>query len=163
MRHKVTTSAMQIGVLALTVAMHFYSACARARERFEGGVTGGRQLDYARVQESSCCSYTFVMSGGVRLQTVKNWAKEVDIVGEWLRYDETSGFVTRVHCELCNNANQKSTTAIQVHGCIAVAAMQFLRSKLYPECTCSTSSVMYTYNVHAQIKIVYQGVLDCCG
>ena len=96
-RHKVTTSAMQIGVLALTVAMHFYSACARARERFEGGVTGGRQLDYARVQESSCCSYTFVMSGGVRLQTVKIWAKEVDIVGEWLRYDETSGFVTRAH------------------------------------------------------------------
>ena len=126
---------MQIGVLALTVAMHFYSACARARERFEGGVTGGRQLDYARVQESSCCSYTFVMSGGVRLQTVKNWAKEVDIVGEWLRYDETSLRVYIASCatmQQCNNANQKSTTAIQVHGCIAVAAMQFLRSKLYP-------------------------------
>ena len=43
----------------------------------------------------------FAMSG-VRLQTVKNWEKEVDIVGEWLHYKETSGFVTRVHCELCS-------------------------------------------------------------
>ena len=26
----------------------------------------------------------------------------VDIVGEWLHYEETSGFVTCVHCELCS-------------------------------------------------------------
>ena len=124
MRHKVTTSAMQIGVLALTVAMHFYSACARARERFEGGVTGGRQLDYARVQESSCCSYTFVMSGGVRLQTVKNWAKEVDIVGEWLRYDETSGFVTRVHCELCAKHADRLKSLRNYSPSFVIATMQ---------------------------------------
>ena len=28
--------------------------------------------------------------------------KLVDIVKEWLRYEKTSGFVTRVHCELCS-------------------------------------------------------------
>ena len=38
----------------------------------------------------------FAMSG-VRLQTVKNWAKEVDIVGEWLRIEKELIYVMYVN------------------------------------------------------------------
>ena len=58
---------------------------------------------------------------GVRLQTAKNWAKEVDVTGEWLRYEETSGFVTRVYCELCRKhadrlKSLRNYSASFVHG-----------------------------------------------
>ena len=33
--------------------------------------------------------------------TTKKWSKDLDCLGEWLRYDELSGCVTRVYCELC--------------------------------------------------------------
>ena len=40
---------------------------------------------------------------GVRAETVKNWAKEIDSLGEWLRYevDEKSGRVTHLYCAMC--------------------------------------------------------------
>ena len=38
---------------------------------------------------------------GVQLQTVKKWKKDLDILGEWLCYNETAGCVTRVYCEVC--------------------------------------------------------------
>ena len=44
---------------------------------------------------------------GVRLLTMKNWSKEVDCLSEWLRYDEQSGIVTRMYCELCSKHADK--------------------------------------------------------
>ena len=38
---------------------------------------------------------------GVRLVTVKKWVADLDSLNEWLRYEETSGNVTRVFCDLC--------------------------------------------------------------
>ena len=35
---------------------------------------------------------------------MESWAKEVDIAGEWLRYEVASGSVTRVYCEACFKA-----------------------------------------------------------
>ena len=37
----------------------------------------------------------------VNLSTVQKWIKEVDSLGEWLRYDESGGKVTRISCALC--------------------------------------------------------------
>ena len=51
----------------------------------------------------------------------------------------------------CNNANQKSTTAIQVHGCIAVAAMQFLT---YPD-------VVHETNVHMNLFSYFWNIYSC--
>ena len=48
-------------------------------------------------------SDTTTSTSGVRQLTVKNWEKELDSLGEWLRYNETTGNVTRVYCELCSN------------------------------------------------------------
>ena len=44
---------------------------------------------------------------GVQLLTVKNWSKEVDCLSGWLRYDEQSGTVTCVYCELCSKHGHK--------------------------------------------------------
>ena len=38
---------------------------------------------------------------GVRVVTAKKWSKDLDCLGEWLRYDELSGYLTCVYCELC--------------------------------------------------------------
>ena len=37
----------------------------------------------------------------VNLSTVQKWTKELDSLGEWLRYDESGGKVTRIFCALC--------------------------------------------------------------
>ena len=44
---------------------------------------------------------------GVRLLTMKNCSKKVDCLSEWLRYDEQSGTVTRMYCELCSKHDDK--------------------------------------------------------
>ena len=38
----------------------------------------------------------------VSLSTVKKWIKDVEGLGEWLLYDESSGNVTRIFCKLCS-------------------------------------------------------------
>ena len=38
----------------------------------------------------------------VNLSTVQKWIKNVDSRGEWLRYDESGGKVTRILCALCS-------------------------------------------------------------
>ena len=47
-----------------------------------------------QVEEALCVCYVWYAT--------TDSEKLVDIVKEWLRYKETSGFVTRVHCELCS-------------------------------------------------------------
>ena len=37
----------------------------------------------------------------VNLATVQRWAKEIDCLKEWLRYDVNDGKVTRILCALC--------------------------------------------------------------
>ena len=37
----------------------------------------------------------------VNLSTVQKWAKEVDSLGEWLRFGEHGGKVERITCALC--------------------------------------------------------------
>ena len=44
---------------------------------------------------------------GLRLCTVKKWSTDLDSLGEWLRYDEQSGCVTHVYCELCSKHSDK--------------------------------------------------------
>ena len=38
----------------------------------------------------------------VNLSTVQKWIKDVDSLGEWLRYDESGGKVTRIFCVFCS-------------------------------------------------------------
>ena len=35
------------------------------------------------------------------LTTVQQWSKELDRLGEWLRWDESGGKVSRIFCALC--------------------------------------------------------------
>ena len=35
------------------------------------------------------------------LTTVQKWSKELDRLGEWLRWDESEGKVSRIFCALC--------------------------------------------------------------
>ena len=35
------------------------------------------------------------------LTTVQKWPKELESVGEWLRWDESGGKVSRIFCALC--------------------------------------------------------------
>ena len=35
------------------------------------------------------------------LTTVQEWSKELDRLGEWLRWDESGGKVSRIFCALC--------------------------------------------------------------
>ena len=37
----------------------------------------------------------------VNLSTVQKWIQDVDSLGEWLRYVESRGKVTRIFCVLC--------------------------------------------------------------
>ena len=42
-----------------------------------------------------------VLTMPVNLSTVQNWIKDVDSLGEWLRYDEANGKVTQIFSTLC--------------------------------------------------------------
>ena len=42
-----------------------------------------------------------VLTMSMNLSTVKNWIKDVDSLGVWLRYDEADGKVTQIFCALC--------------------------------------------------------------
>ena len=46
-------------------------------------------------------SKLWLIMAGVCVVTAKKWSKDLDCLGEWLRYDQLSGCVTRVYCELC--------------------------------------------------------------
>ena len=37
----------------------------------------------------------------VNLSTVQKWSKELDSLGEWLQYNESSRKVTQIFCALC--------------------------------------------------------------
>ena len=45
---------------------------------------------------------TLVLNMPVNLSTVQKWIKDVDSLGEWLRYDESGGKVTRIFYALCS-------------------------------------------------------------
>ena len=64
------------------------------------------QLSNNDIQNGSVGLGLSVMSG-LRLGTVKKCSTDLDSLGEWLRYDEESGCVTRVYCELCSKHSDK--------------------------------------------------------
>ena len=39
--------------------------------------------------------------------TVKRWAKELDSLNEWLRYDDKDEKVTRIYCALCSEHQER--------------------------------------------------------
>jgi len=43
----------------------------------------------------------------VNLTTMKKWIQGLDSLGEWLRYDESGGNVTRIFCALCHTKHKE--------------------------------------------------------
>ena len=79
--------------------------------------------------------------------------KLVDIVGEWLRYEETSGFVARVHCELCSkHANRlKYLRNYLVH--LLLMALQGVLRKHNVSLTCTKRLSAYLGDLYKSTPI----------
>ena len=57
------------------------------------------------VHVTTSCLFLIAMS--VNLSTVQKWIKDVDSLGEWLRYDESGGKVKRIFCALCTKHKER--------------------------------------------------------